>query len=255
MGDVKNVVEYFLLSLPFGLTLFSVLANSKMTGHGFIKLVSSICFVALALAMGTHAAFASWKSPQGLTYLVLMALTGITYAFHKDNKSWFMWLIYLVQITLYVYLVFMFHNFYMPIIAFFMSSSLLLGVITYSMVLGHWYLVVPKLSERPLAVGMVITWVVLILKVIYATYFVYQNMEFFTSGTSKGAGYMFNWVMLTMRVGWGYLVIGVMSFFGWRLIRMRSTQSATGILYAMTFFVLAGELVSSYLYFKYGMYI
>jgi len=253
MLDVKNVVEYFLLSLPFGLTLFSVLASSKMTGVGFIKLVSSVCFVALALATGTHAVMAHWSSPQGITYFILLALTGLTYAFHKDDRSWFMWLIYAAQIVLYSYQLLMFHNFYMPIVLFFLSSTLLMGVITYSMILGHWYLVVPRLSEKPLAVGMIITWIVLGLKILYASWFVFGNMEYFESGTTKGAGYMFNWVMLTMRVGWGYLVIAVMSWYGWRLIRMRSTQSATGILYAMTFFVLAGELVSTYLYFKYGM--
>jgi hypothetical protein len=62
-------------------------------------------------------------------------------------------------------------------------------------------------------------------------------------------------MLLTMRVSFGYLVILGMSFFNWKLLKLRSIQSSTGILYAMTFFVFIGELVSTYIFFNYGLYI
>jgi len=62
-------------------------------------------------------------------------------------------------------------------------------------------------------------------------------------------------MILLMRIGWGYLIIGIMSYFAWRLIKMRSIQSATGILYVMTFFIFTGELLSGYILFKYGLFI
>ena len=70
-----------------------------------------------------------------------------------------------------------------------------------------------------------------------------------------GAGYMFNWIVLVMRLTWGYLIIGIMSYFTWKLVKMRSIQSATGILYVMTFFVFIGELISTFFFYKYGMYL
>jgi hypothetical protein len=36
-------------------------------------------------------------------------------------------------------------------------------------------------------------------------------------------------------------------------VRMRSIQSATGVLYVMTFFVFVGELIASYMYLKMGV--
>ena len=81
----------------------------------------------------------------------------------------------------------------------------------------------------------------------------FENQKFFAEGTRFGSGYAFNWLMLTMRVVWGYLIIAVMSYFAWRLVRMRSLQSATGILYAMTFFAIVGELISAFLYTNMGL--
>jgi len=145
------------------------------------------------------------------------------------------------------------HNFYQS--AFIILSSLLLGVITYSMTLGHWYLVTPHLSAAPLKRAAIITWAVLAIKMVWSTIALWQNREFFEVETMLGAGYAFNWTLLLMRVAFGYIVILGMSIFNWKLLQIRSIQSSTGILYAMTFFVFIGELVSSYLLYKYGLFI
>jgi hypothetical protein len=50
-------------------------------------------------------------------------------------------------------------------------------------------------------------------------------------------------------------VILGMSFFNWKLLKIRSIQSSTGILYAMTFFVFIGEMVSVYMFYNYGLFI
>ncbi len=68
-----------------------------------------------------------------------------------------------------------------------------------------------------------------------------------------GDGYTFNWLVISMRWLWGYVALAVLSAFAWRLCRMRSIQSATGVLYIMVFFVFVGELISGYLYFKHGL--
>ena len=135
------------------------------------------------------------------------------------------------------------------------SITIFFSVITYSMLLGHWYLVVPKLSARPLMIAAIFTWIILFTKIIWSSYAIYSNFAFFEEQTYLGAGYAFNWMLLLMRVSFGYVVILGMTFFNWKLLKLRSIQSSTGILYAMTFFVFIGEMVSTYIFFNYGLFI
>jgi hypothetical protein len=182
-----------------------------------------------------------------------MALTMITF-FHRDDKTTPMWGLYAIVVLALGADLYLFAP-QVKNALFLFSSSLMLGIITYAMVLGHWYLVVPKLSEKPLLIAALITWAVLALKIIFSALSVYKHFDFFESQTTLGAGYAFNWLLLTMRFSFGYLVIMVMSIFNWKLVRIRSIQSSTGILYAMTFFVFVGELISTYLFFNYGLHI
>ena len=166
-----------------------------------------------------------------------------------------MWLLYFVISILLPFILLYQYPLELSGKIFVLSSSLLLGVITYSMLLGHWYLVVPKLSAEPLKRAALVTWVLLVFKLSWSGYSLATNYEFFEEQTLLGAGYAFNWTLLLMRMSFGYLVIGGMSFFNWKLLQLRSIQSSTGVLYAMTFFVFIGELVSIYLFKNYGLYI
>lgn len=72
-------------------------------------------------------------------------------------------------------------------------------------------------------------------------------------GTQLGDGYMFNWLFISMRYLWGYGAPFVLSLFTYRLCKLRSIQSATGVLYIVEFFVIVGELISVYLMSKHGL--
>jgi hypothetical protein len=58
------------------------------------------------------------------------------------------------------------------------------------------------------------------------------------------AGQAGEYVILAMRWGMGVIGAGVSVFLARRTAAIRSTQSATGILYVTTIFVLFGELAS-----------
>lgn len=64
---------------------------------------------------------------------------------------------------------------------------------------------------------------------------------------------MYNWVFISMRYLWGYVAPLILSFFTYKLCRLRSLQSATGVLYIVEFFVIVGELISVYLMAKHGL--
>jgi hypothetical protein len=107
--------------------------------------------------------------------------------------------------------------------------------------------VVPKLSERPLKICIYVLWAILVFKVCLSFW------GFFHSPVSMQDS--FNLILFSMRMVWGYVIIGILSVFAYKLIKIRSIQSATGVLYVMTFFVLVGELISNYLFFRFGVYL
>lgn len=255
MGSITTIAEFFLLSIALGIGLFSFLADSKATGAGFLKLISSIGFTSSGLAMAIHLSDGLSFGPQTILYALVFVSFLLIYLFHRDQKSPLMWILYFIHSVGVVALLWFVTDFKMTSYLFSLSSALLTGVITYLMIMGHWYLVTPRLSEKPLAVGIKICWVILLVKIIWSTYDSFQHTAYFSAGTMEGGGYAWNWMMLLMRYLWGYVIIAVMSYYTWRLVLIRSTQSATGILYAMTFFVFVGELISIYLHFTYGLYI
>jgi hypothetical protein len=252
--NIKSIAEFFLISIAWTLTLFSPIASTRLTGNGFIKLLSNISIGSLVTAMVVSFFSTNYFGvPLYLKMISLFALINIT-LFHQDDKSLLMWLMYVVITCSLGFHLILFY----PLLLnsfFVISSALLLGIILYSMVLGHWYLVVPKLSERPLKIAAILTWVILGFKIIFSLLSTYQHYDFFEQQTSLGSGYAFNWLLLTMRISFGYLVILGMSLFNWKLVKMRSIQSSTGILYAMTFFIFIGELVSLFIFFNYGLFI
>ena len=253
---IKIIADFFLLSMTWSMVLFSPIASSKLTGVGLIKLLSNTAIGALVISMVIQGV--SNEGMLNLTFgLKSIGLFGLLLntTLHEDDKTPLMWVLYFILSILFAYLLFQLVNFQLIPVLFIVTASLLLGVISYSMILGHWYLVVPKLSEHPLKIAAIITWILLAIKIVWSTYSLYSNYSFFEEQTQLGAGYAFNWMLLTMRVSFGYVVILGMSIFNWKLLQLRSIQSSTGILYAMMFFVFIGELVSTYIYFNYGLYI
>jgi hypothetical protein len=127
-------------------------------------------------------------------------------------------------------------------------SALLLGFTMAAMLLGHWYLVQPKLSIQELTR---LTWIFIVLVVIrfaFGTYFISAairgktEIEIYRYFLSMNPG-----VFLLMRWTWGLLGPLILCYLIWKTVRIRSTQSATGILYIAVICVLTGETLSQYL--------
>ena len=54
-------------------------------------------------------------------------------------------------------------------------------------------------------------------------------------------------MFVLQRVLFGLVIPASLGYFTWKTIEMRSTQSATGILYVVVFLTLVGEALSVYL--------
>lgn len=257
MNYIIELAKLFSLSLGYGVFVFAPIAKSELTGGGFQKLLSTIAVISLfcAALLNIFNSIGPLSTENILIYTSIFAIL-----FHRqlhdsfDKKNAVLWLLYLLPSFIGFISIFYFRKSVLDYL-FVASSIYYLGAITYAMILGHWYLVTPKLSEKPLKIALYVTWAVFIPKLIWSGYEAYQAMDYLELGTRLGGGYSFNWMMFLMRAIWGYVIIFIMSLYTWKLVTMRSIQSATGILYAMTIFVFIGELISGYLFFKFGLYI
>lgn len=133
-------------------------------------------------------------------------------------------------------------------------SSFLLGFTMTAMLLGHWYLNQPKMSGDELKRITVGFLVLVVLRFLVSTTLLFKlfgsvpeaQIYHELLGTTPG-------IFLVMRYFWGILGPLGLAYFIWGTVKIRSTQSATGILYVAVVFVLIGEIISQYLTFFHGL--
>jgi hypothetical protein len=129
------------------------------------------------------------------------------------------------------------------------SSTLLLGSAAAAMTLGHYYLVVlelPIAALRRLTIlliaALAVRAVLVGLLLVGPVHAAYAEAGLVATGHWSADG-----VFVWMRILFGLAGPFSLSYFIWRTVEIRSTQSATGILYVQLFLVLAGELLAKYL--------
>ncbi len=135
-------------------------------------------------------------------------------------------------------------------IASFLSSAGLLGGACTAMILGHWYLVIPSMQVSHLQsiVKVHIASMVLRVAVVVAA------VALAIATWQPGLGPSFRHYIMSVagiffwqRILFGLLGPAVLSYLTWETAKIRSTQSATGILYVDFFTVVVGEVLAKYL--------
>ena len=113
------------------------------------------------------------------------------------------------------------------------------------MLLGHWYLVTPKLSTEPLrTASLVVAGAVVLQSAVVAGSFARGDF----SGTFETG----LWVGIALRIGVGLAMTFGVALAAWWTARM-NTQSATGLLYVGLGTAVAGELSARMLFFLTGI--
>ena len=132
----------------------------------------------------------------------------------------------------------------------FLSSSALLGGACTAMILGHWYLVLPSMDVALLQsivkfhIASTVARILVVGAVVGVALASWQS--------PSGAGYdqyvlSLDGVFLWQRVLFGLGSPALLSYLTWETAKIRSTQSATGILYVDFFTVVVGEVLAKYL--------
>ena len=131
------------------------------------------------------------------------------------------------------------------------TSALLIGFSLGSMILGHWYLVSRKLSFRPLKFLTGMLCLAVIFRLAASLYGMNSQGDFWRESLSRGGtdfllGEGMFGLFVSCRFILGVLLPGVLAVLAWRCARIRSNQSATGILYVLVAFVFFGEILSKH---------
>src|SRR2546421_4823829 len=153
-------------------------------------------------------------------------------------------------------------------VAGFFAAALALGGVMTAMWLGHWYLVTPALSEKPLLFATTLVLLGVLAQVIFAftagpTITHASNIAVTTPAATatatattspshtqtKPAGTPVVTPLSTDAIGWLRILVSfviplILGGIAWKLIRDRSFQSATGMLYLVVVCALAGEAIA-----------
>ncbi len=124
-----------------------------------------------------------------------------------------------------------------------LASAALLGSATTAMLMGHSYLVAPAMSLTPLYRLLGALGAALFCRIGLAA----VGLWLWTRHPS--AGNLETEMLLWLPVRWilGFLIPMVLGWMAWETARIRSTQSATGILYVVVIDCFLGELTSQLL--------
>jgi protein NrfD len=143
----------------------------------------------------------------------------------------------------------------MTIISFF-SSALLLGGACTAMILGHWYLVIPSLQVSHLQSIVKFHMASMAARILVVGAAIFVAIASWEPGLGPSfRGYIFSiaGIFFWQRVLFGLAGPAVLSYLTWETAKIRSTQSATGILYVDFFTVVVGEVLAKYLFLATGV--
>lgn len=128
------------------------------------------------------------------------------------------------------------------------AAALVLGAATTAMLMGHSYLIAPAMTIAPLMRLLAALAAAVLLRIGLAA----VGLWLWTS--SRGASSLETELLVWLPVRWmvGLLAPLVLGWMAWETARIRSTQSATGILYVVVIVSFLGELMSQLLLDKTG---
>jgi protein NrfD len=138
-------------------------------------------------------------------------------------------------------------------VASFLSSAMFLGGTCTAMVLGHWYLVLPSLEIRHLQSMVRVHIASMVVRIVVVVAAVIIGLAWTPlAGAAAGPSFRayvtsLDGVFFWQRVLFGLAGPIVLSYLTWETAKIRSTQSATGILYVDFFTVVVGEVLAKYL--------
>lgn len=246
----------FLAQLSFGSALLLPFFPVKITGKSFSRFYYGLITAFLAMFV-----IALYKLDQfQSTQLIVIALAGWMWllTFNKaftQNERVLMWAFAAISVSyLFIYpSKYVFHDmslmsYVWPFMSF-LVATVFLSFHIMNMIFGHWYLV-----NKDLPISHLVNtsrWLIYVtylraITVGIAVYQAYNSMS--VSEFDHLIDFMGNGVFFWARICAGILLPLLVVHLSYESAKIKSNQSATGILYAGNIFVLMGEIMALYLY-------
>jgi hypothetical protein len=139
-----------------------------------------------------------------------------------------------------------------PLLVQLLTLSVVTGGSMAAVVLAHWYLVTPRISERPLVLTtLILFWAIVVQLLLYATWLATGTPGGEPFEALTGANALFVWLRLIV----GLLFPLLLTWMAWRTALTRSMESATGLLYIEFALVMASTIVAAGLALAEGMFV
>ena len=138
-------------------------------------------------------------------------------------------------------------------VASFITSSVMLGGACMAMILGHWYLVIPSLQVSHLQsivrvhIGSLVARLVVVGAAVWFALSTGYAANPVVGPSFRRYILSIEGIFFWQRVMFGLAAPAVLSYLTWETAKIRSTQSATGILYVDFFTVVVGEVLAKYI--------
>jgi hypothetical protein len=137
-------------------------------------------------------------------------------------------------------------------VASFLTSAAMLGGACTAMILGHWYLVLPSMDVSHLQAIVRVHIASMAARVVVVTAAVWFALATWRPELDAGPSFRhyilsIDGIFFWQRVLFGLAGPAVLSYLTWETAKIRSTQSATGILYVDFFTVVVGEVLAKYI--------
>ena len=245
---------FFFLQLALGMLAFLVPVPLHTTGKGFGRLIGLIALGSLLFALLLRLRIDLRAGAVGVPLIATAAAFAACFLFvgqfaKRDRREHTLALHVATTVSLVALIVAI-----RPLEPYWTTllnallSSLLLGAITDAMVLGHWYIVLPKMTLVPLKR---LTLAVMVLLVARLLFVVLIGSPAWPVGLDAHPERLWPALYTVQRLLVGIVVPFIFGIMTWKTAQIRSTQSATGILYVTNAFVFVGELISAYM--TYGL--
>jgi protein NrfD len=136
-------------------------------------------------------------------------------------------------------------------IASFITSSALLGGACTAMVLGHWYLVIPSMQVSHLQSVVKLHIVSMVVRIAVVAAAVFVAIASWQPGLGPGPSFgryilSIDGIFFWQRILFGLAAPVFLVYLTWETAKIRSTQSATGILYVDFFTIVVGEVLAKW---------
>lgn len=268
---IKNVFFFLLTHFSVGLILSVFFISLKEIGKLFFRVTTFVSFILLLFALisqpfgsVTITHFFSLDSFQpfifqkltyvflAITMLLILVYNVLLPSFHKvilgaislfgllGIASYSLAISQLTRVGTSTSLLVMING---------LGAALILGSVLGAMITGHWYLVQHNLSLTPLKRSSLIYITSVVLRMVALI----MTTLWYWHGVKSLLNFSMNGYLFMGRLAFGLIIPLIFGFMVWSSAKIRSTQSATGILYATIILVLVGETFSRFLFFMTGI--